>query len=69
MLDHIPQMNQEKLRDMTNFTQFYIRDTETWTELGCVMRLDANDDPILHVNTVLRKEPGHTRTVPVLVVI
>lgn len=60
ILDNIPNIPKEKLSQMLNFEKFYIRDDDTWTEVGCSLRTDG-DVLGVYVNTVLRKEPGETR--------
>jgi hypothetical protein len=67
MLADIGQMNPEKLAQMLNFDQFYIRDNELWTELGCKAKTDGEVLSV-YVNTVIRREPGvgRSRNVPTL---
>ena len=67
ILDSVGQMNPEKLAQMLNFNQFYIRDNETWAEVGCRARTDG-EVLAIYLNTVIRKEPGQARSrdVPVL---
>lgn len=65
--EEIFKINTEKLEQLLNFTQFYVRDNETWAEVGCKVRTDGEVIAV-YINTVVRREPNipRNKSIPTL---